>query len=172
MTTEDTGGLSRRQILQRAAVVGTTAWVAPMIVSTKAHAAGTLGGNICPRPSAILYRYTGGPWKWDVCSDPNENPSSMPDTRNPLSDPLSFAQKQCVDLTVSGPTSQSWTGLAPGQTFNITNIGSGNPNIVFTVRPCGQNSPVGTLTVHVSCSQPICIGDTHGYFQIIGATPK
>jgi len=167
--------ISRRTALKQGVAVGTAAWVAPMIVSSKAHAAGSLSDDACGtgRPRALQCVYTVGPWAWDVCHDPTKNPPTMPDQRSPRSEPLTWHEKQCVDIEINKPSGNVLhTGVVPGTPIPIDSIGNKNPNITIRFRPHGTHTWVASMLVHVSCSQPLCIGDRHGYLDLTGFTPK
>jgi hypothetical protein len=177
MTNERTE-LSRRKALQRVAMVGAAAWTAPMIVSTTAHAAGSLADNICAnygKPNSLRYTYVGGDWAWDVCDG---GQGGAIDGRGPdyIGSPPA---PDCVHITVTQKLTGKDGGIAVifdglvnlNGSFTIPTSGSlrdGTPNTEWTISRCGSPSRVNTLTVHVSCSQALCVGDKHGWFLLAG----
>ena len=167
---EQKAEFSRRKALTRMAAAGAVAWSAPMIVSSTAHAAGSLRDNVCAdigRPTTLTYQFVGGTFDWDICIDPNTGP--MQDLRSPTSG--IGANPPCVDVNWSGPNATGTAqGLTVGSTFTITGLKPGNPNVVFIITPCNQPSPSASMTVHTSCSQALCVGDKHGYFVVTGYT--
>lgn len=182
-TTQHQAGMSRRQLLRRSAAAGVAVWAVPTIMSTTAYAAGTLGSNICPRKDNMRYQYyTASGWTWDVCEDPNEDPSTMPDGRNGNPQPFNPANVVVVREGQNNIVG-TFTNLTPGSEFTIQGVGNQNPNLRFYIGPNdGSTTDPTTLTasgllssnlpyalVHVSCSQPLCIPDIHGYFRLLGA---
>jgi hypothetical protein len=176
MTNERTE-ISRRKALQRVAMVGAAAWTAPMIVSTTAHAAGSLADNICPgRPKTLTLKYVGGPWVKDACVDPALGPNAGTISAPPTSEP------RCIDVyadIVSGgnatggqTTSPTFRGVSAGATFTV-DTKNGGSELTIKFAACGSTEPtviLGRANLHVSCSQALCVGDKYGYFQIFGFT--
>jgi hypothetical protein len=178
MTNERTE-ISRRKALQRVAMVGAAAWTAPMIVSTTAHAAGSLADNICPgRPKTLTLKYVGGPWVKDACVDPALGPNA-----GTISAPPPTSPPPCIDVyadivsggnATGGQTTSSVTVYA-GAPFTVdTKKGGSELTIKFAARKsAGSTEPtviLGRANLHVSCSQALCVGDKYGYFQIVGFT--
>lgn len=143
-----------------------------MIVSTTAHAAGSLADNICPgRPKTLTLKYVGGPWVKDACVDPLLGPNVGTISAAPTSTP------RCIDVYADIVSGGNATG---GQTTSSVTVYGGAPFTVGTksggseltikFAACGSTVILGRANLHVSCSQALCVGDKYGYFQIVGFT--
>jgi hypothetical protein len=158
--------ISRRKALKRVAVAGAVAWTAPMIVSSTAHAAGSLADDACleGRPNSLTYGYFGSPWTWDVCNNPATGP--MDDLRG-----ANFIGNGLPCLHVTVATSGSGVifdeDVNVGESFALSPL-TQNPNVVWVISACGGTDPFNNMIVHVSCSQSLCVGDVHGFFQVTG----
>lgn len=172
------GGLTRRSMLRRTAAVGAVAWTAPMVFSTKVHAAGTAVAA-CPdgssKVSYLKYAYRPGMWTWDVCDEGAQ--------QQKMSNGLSGGNPGFVGtVTVSVESDKHQTGTIlsgvsltnNGDVLEINIPGGSPPTTNLEIHVDGVdvngNAISTTIEVHVSCSQAICFQDIHGFFQVLDAS--
>lgn len=171
--TQSNDKLTRRQMLGRTAAAGAVVWSAPLILSSTAHAAGTLGGNVCgedgnERPDWVKFRYVPNQWIWDACVDPSLNPDQLPDTRStPPAEGASGPASVTIRFTGAGVDCVA-TCVPANAEVVVSDTGSGQPDMTVEFFNCGDDPavavPIASISsIHMSCSQPLCVGDTYGW---------
>ena len=177
------GGISRRDMLRKSAVVGGAGalmWAAPSITTYGARAfAGTPPPDLCPdgagQPTGLEWKYVGG-----GCGDSDNDQQCGTDTQCEgccycVGVAPNGASRVKIRALREGGLEQELFDVAVGDTFFVPadstkKAGASQRFEVFDKDDEGNETLVHEVQVHTSCSQPLRIGDRFGAFKLIGGT--
>lgn len=177
VSTDVAGALRRRDLLKKGAVAGGIVWAAPVIMSSPAFAAGTVGSDLCfcpngdrsgVRVATITFQWTPG-----VCGPDTDRcvgPDGAMNNASCSGSSAGWASATVTSISGKGKlTSNGVTGspVAPGGQFTLSGITPPEVNITLTQT---GGSAKQLISVHTSCSQPICFGDRYGSLTVVSYT--